>query len=242
MFGIGNRHLGAAHPYRWRIQLIEPLFHDARHDLGRDAAAAPALVHDHHPMGLGRRCQNSGLVQWTQAAQVDHLSLDPVGRELIGRAHRLVKAGAVGQYRHIRAHAMDASLINRRCLRLGGHPAVQVVEHHVLEDQDRIRIGQRRGEHVARILHRRRGQHLEAGNVGIPAFQAVGMLGGELLARAGGHADHDGHAELPARHVPQGSGVVHDLVQRQQAEVDRHDLDDGAHAAERCADAGTHET
>jgi hypothetical protein len=34
---------------------------------------------------------------------------------------------------------------------------------------------------------------------------------------------------------------VHDLVERQQAEVDRHDLDDRAHAAQRRADAGADE-
>jgi hypothetical protein len=53
------------------------------------------------------------------------------------------------------------------------------------------------------------------------------MLRGELLARTGRHADHQRHAELPARHVPDRGGRVHDLVERQQAEVDRHQLDDG---------------
>ena len=39
----------------------------------------------------------------------------------------------------------------------------------------------------------------------------------------------------------QRGGVVDDLVQRQQAEVDRHDLDDRPHAAQRRADAGADE-
>ena len=67
------------------------------------------------------------------------------------------------------------------------------------------------------------------------------MLGGELAAGAGGHADHERHVELAARHVQQRGGVVHDLVEREQAEVDGHDLDDRAHAAERGADAGADE-
>ena len=51
------------------------------------------------------------------------------------------------------------------------------------------------------------------------------------------HADHHRHVELAARHVEEGGGVVHDLVQRQQAEVDGHDLDDRPHPAQRRADA-----
>jgi hypothetical protein len=41
--------------------------------------------------------------------------------------------------------------------------------------------------------------------------------------------------------LPQGGRVVDDLIQGQQAEVDGHDLHDGAHAAEGGTDAGTEE-
>ena len=64
------------------------------------------------------------------------------------------------------------------------------------------------------------------------------MLRGELTAGAGGHANHQRNVELAARHVKDGGGVVHDLVERQQAEVDRHDLDDRTHPAHRRADSG----
>ena len=50
-----------------------------------------------------------------------------------------------------------------------------------------------------------------------------------------------GDGELAARHVAERRRVVHDLVEGQQAEVDRHDLDDRPHAAERGADAGADE-
>ena len=49
------------------------------------------------------------------------------------------------------------------------------------------------------------------------------------------------HVELAAGHVEQRRRVVHDLVEGEQAEVDRHDLDDGAHPAQRGADAGSDE-
>ena len=50
-----------------------------------------------------------------------------------------------------------------------------------------------------------------------------------------------GTLNWPPDMCEQRGGVVHDLVERQQAEVDRHDLDDRAHPAERGADAGADE-
>ena len=76
----------------------------------------------------------------------------------------------------------------------------------------------------------------------IPALQTVGVLCGQLLARTRRHADHQRHAELTARHVPDRGGGIHDLIQRQQAEVDGHHLDDRAHASGGRADAGTDKT
>ena len=67
------------------------------------------------------------------------------------------------------------------------------------------------------------------------------MLRGELPAGAGRHPDDQRHAELAARHVAERRGVVDDLIEREQAEVDRHHLDDRPHAAERRADAGADE-
>ena len=67
------------------------------------------------------------------------------------------------------------------------------------------------------------------------------MLGRQLAAGARRHADHEGHVHLAAGHVEQGGGVVHDLVEGEQAEVHRHDLDDGPHSADGGADARTDE-
>ena len=67
------------------------------------------------------------------------------------------------------------------------------------------------------------------------------MLCGELAPTAGRHADHERDRELAARHVADGGRVVENLVEREQAEVDRHHLDDRAHARECRADAGADE-
>ena len=102
-------------------------------------------------------------------------------------------------------------------------------------------ILERRDEHVPRVLDRRRRHHLEAGNVRVPAFQAVGMLRGELAARAGRHADHERHVELTAGHVQQRRRVVHDLVEREEAEVDRHEFDHGPQPGHGRADTSADE-
>ena len=67
------------------------------------------------------------------------------------------------------------------------------------------------------------------------------MLGGELTTGAGRHPDHQRHRELIARHVAHGRRVVEDLIERQQAEIDRHQLNNGTHAGHGRADAGAGE-
>ena len=67
------------------------------------------------------------------------------------------------------------------------------------------------------------------------------MLRRELSSATGGHADDERNAELAARHVAQRGGIVDDLIQGEQAEVDRHHLHDRPHAADGCADARTDE-
>ena len=64
------------------------------------------------------------------------------------------------------------------------------------------------------------------------------MLRRELAAGTGRHANDDRYFELPARHVPDRRRVVDDLVECQETEIDRHDLDDRAHPAKRSADPG----
>ena len=84
-------------------------------------------------------------------------------------------------------------------------------------------------------------EHLDARDVGVPAFQAVRMLGGELAAGAGRHADDQRHGKLAARHVRDGRRIVEDLVEGEQAEIAGHDLDDRAQSGHRRADAGADE-
>ena len=76
------------------------------------------------------------------------------------------------------------------------------------------------------------------GHVRVPALEAVRVLGAELAAGAAGHADDERDVDLAVRHVVQLRRVVDDLVDREQAEVDRHQLDHRLQAGHRRADAG----
>jgi hypothetical protein len=56
-------------------------------------------------------------------------------------------------------------------------------------------------------------------------------LGGDALAgpSTGGHAQHPGHAALPARHKAQLGGLRADLIHGESGEIAEHDLHDGSH-------------
>ena len=75
------------------------------------------------------------------------------------------------------------------------------------------------------------------GHVQEHRLQAVRVRRAELVAGALRHAHDQRHARLAAEHVVDVRRVVDDLVEREQREVDRHQLDDRAQAGHRRADA-----
>src|SRR6266536_3218491 len=86
MLCVGDGYLGAAHPRDRCVQLPEGAFHDPGADLGGEAATAPALVDHDGPVRARDRCQDGCLVQWAERAQVDHLGLDAVRGQGVGRS------------------------------------------------------------------------------------------------------------------------------------------------------------
>ena len=75
----------------------------------------------------------------------------------------------------------------------------------------------------------------------VPALQAVRVLGAQLAAGAVVIRITIGTLNWPPDMWQQARRVVHDLVQRQQAEVDGHDLHDGAHSGQGGPDPGADE-
>ncbi len=68
-------------------------------------------------------------------------------------------------------------------------------------------------------------------------LQAVRVGGAELVAGALRHAHDQRHRRLAAEHVVDVGRVVDDLVEREQREVDRHQLHHRTQAGHRRADA-----
>ncbi|MEJ2500926.1 MAG: hypothetical protein P8Y65_07370 [Campylobacterales bacterium] len=188
-------------------------------------------------MGLFHRGHDALVVQRAQAAQVDHFGVDVFFRQRFRRFERLVDVGAVGENRDVFSGAFRFRPADRKRFGSGIEFAFFVVEQGIFEDQYRIGVGERQQEHIVRVLHRSRGENLEAGNVRVPALQTVRMLSGKLFSGPRRRADDEGDADRSAGHVPQRRGVVHDLVECEEAEIDGHDLDDGAHSVHRGPDA-----
>ena len=184
-----------------------------------------------------------GVVKRTQGAQVDDLGVDARRRRVASAAvERLADRAAVRDERDVAAGPADRARadVDRRPASSASWPG-QVVQRAVLEDEHRVGVGEGGPEHAAGVVEGGRREDAQPGDVGVPALQAVRVLRGELAAGAGGHPDHERYVELAAGHVQQRRRVVEDLVEGEQAEVDRHDLDDGPHAAQRGADAGADE-
>src|SRR6056297_1194178 len=219
VLGIGDRHFLRADTADRRVERPEGLFHDPRGDLRRNRPRAPALVDDDRAAGLFDRCHDRGVVEGPERAQVDHLGLDAVLRKLLGGVERLEERAAVGDEAYIGTLAAHCRAVDidgtRRLVDLAGH----VVEHDVLENEHGVGVLERRPEHSARVLQRGRGEHLQPRDVPVPALETVGMLRGELLARAGGHPDDERHGELSGRHVPDRGRGVHDLVEGEKREI-----------------------
>src|SRR3990167_2189020 len=159
--GVGDRHLGAAHPRRRRVPLVERLLDDPRDDLGGQAAAAPAFFDHQHAAGLAQRGEKGRVVQRTQHAQVDDLGGDALPGQLLGRRQGLAEGAAIGdqgQVAALAAHPRRADVHRLGLIQL----AFEVVELGMLEDQHRIGGLQRRPEPAAGVLKGGRGEDLQA--------------------------------------------------------------------------------
>ena len=82
VLGIGHRNFNAADARYWRVKLVEGVFHDPRHDLGRDAAALPTLIDDHRTMRSAHGVNKGCGIQRPQSAQVDDFSVDAFAGDL----------------------------------------------------------------------------------------------------------------------------------------------------------------
>ncbi len=171
-------------------------------------------------------------IERAQRARVDDLAgdvvllLEQVGRLLGGQRHP-----RDADERDVLALAHDPrpAEVEREVLVLG-HVAALAVQVLVLDEDHRVVVADGRLEQTLGVCGVRRHGDQQAGHVEVECLEAVRVRRAELVAGALGHTDDQRHADLAAEHVVDVGGRVDDLVEREQGEVDRHQLDHRAQA------------
>jgi hypothetical protein len=107
----------------------------------------------------------------------------------------------------------------------------------VLDEDHRVIVADRALQQALRVSGCRGRGDEQAGDVQEQRLEAVRVRRAELVASALRHAHDERYASLAGEHVVDVRGVVDDLVEREQREVDRHQLDDRTQAGHRRTDA-----
>ena len=108
----------------------------------------------------------------------------------------------------------------------------------MLDEDDRVVVADRRLQQALAVGRGGGAGDEQSRHLQVERLEAVGVGGAELVAAAARHPDHHWHLRLAVEHVWDRGGVVDDLVQREEAEVDGHQLDDRPQAVHRRPDAG----
>ncbi|MNT03776.1 hypothetical protein D3C72_1383270 [compost metagenome] len=68
------------------------------------------------------------------------------------------------------------------------------------------------------------------------------MLGAQLPTNSRTHSYHQRNLQLSARHVLQCGGIIHNLIHREQTEINGHDFNNRFHASHGSTNSGTYKT
>ena len=110
------------------------------------------------------------------------------------------------------------------------------VERLVLDEDDRVGVGDRAREQAGGVGGGARHRHLQAGHVRQPGLEALRVLRAAALPRAALRPHDERHRQLAARHEVRLRRLVDELVERERDEVDEHDLDHRSQSGLRRAD------
>ena len=176
---IGNRRLDAAEPHDRRVEIVERLaLGDDSRDFRPDAERLDALVNGEQPPSRLDAGHDRVLVDRPQAAKVDHLGLDPLLGQDVRRFQRAMDHDRGGDDGEIAAFTPDDRPVERRLVIALGRCAFHFVEQLVLEHDHRIGVLDRREQHALDVFRRRRLDHLQARDMGVPGFDALAVLRG----------------------------------------------------------------
>jgi hypothetical protein len=173
-----RRNVGAPDPNDRTIEVEHRLLGDRRRDLSAGAVRPVVLVHHHGLPRLANGREDRLGVERIDRPNVDDLGLHTL---LVLQSRRRLETHV--QHQPVRDHgevvslALDVRLADRNDERLVGHVSLdQPVRPLVLQEQDRVRIVDRRAEHPGRVVRRRRNDHLEAGDVAVERLDRLGVV------------------------------------------------------------------
>ena len=230
-------------------KMVERALGDQRRHLGAPAAGEMVLLDDEQPSGLRDRALDRGDVERHEAADIDHLRIDPLPGESLGRRKRPVDHQHVGEDREVAPLATHRDGAERHLVVAIGHVGAEgdrgalparafaAVEELVLEEHDRIVVADGGEEQPLGIVGRRRTDDLEAGRVHEERLGRLPVLGA-ALGRADRQAEHHRHAHLAVAHVVHLGGLVDHLIHGAEDEVAVLHLGDRPHADHGRADRG----
>ena len=170
---------------------------------------------DHAPAGPGHRRQHRLGIERLQGRDVDHRRLDPLAGQEIGGLEGLPEQGTPAHERQVAALAHDEAAVERQGLavvleRLLRRP----VDPLGLEEDDGIRVADRREQQAVGGARRGRDDDADARDVGVERLGALGVVLGRFDAAAVGCAQHDRARQPAAGPVAQPPGMAHQLVDR----------------------------
>ena len=195
-------------------------------------------MHHDQPVRLRHGGDDRLEVEREQRPRVDDLDAHALALERAGGAHGERHRAADRHDGDVAALAHHARLPERDLVRLLGDRRLARKEECLrLEEDHGIVVADRRGEQALGVVRAGRHHDDEAGRVAEPRLQALGVLRAEPDARPGGAANDEWDARRATHHEAQLRGLVRDLVHRHGAEVEELELDDGAQACQRGADA-----
>jgi len=199
------------------------------------------LLGDDDVLGLAHRVQDEFRVERHQRPGVDHLDFDAVPGEDVGRRQRLRHHARPGDQRGVRAGAFHVGPAQFDHVIAGGHGPLGHVELLVLDEDDGIVVPHGALQQPLGVEGRGGGGDLEAGDVAEDGLEALRVLGGQAVADASLCAQHHRHVPAPAGHEAVLGGLVAELVQDQQGEVDEQYLHHRPHAGDGRPDSGAGE-
>ena len=175
----GNGRVRSRDPPGWRVEVLEGFFCDRRRDLARRNRRCACPRAARAPSTSSAPSRERSPCPRAARAQIDDLDRDVAqfGRGLLCRVdHR-----APGDECDVLSLPMDARLADRDRVALVGHfPFDSAIEVLVLEEEDGVRILDRRDEQALGVGRRGGADALQSGDVG---ERRLGVLGVERARR-----------------------------------------------------------